>query len=184
MLCATIFKKSIYIKNKSLETDEVDDLLDYYLFPSTVIEKKVFLEVLQELRLLEHRVPENLLDAFRFQFVGNVINVLFGKFLFSFLLFISLLLGYIIGMFTELTSIKVLTLDVSWVPTFILFFIASLIKGIYSKVIESIKLIYYTIMYTTLMKSGEIEEDIREDLIMYLQMKTSDLDTEEIYYDD
>jgi predicted HTH transcriptional regulator len=55
-----------------------------------------------------------------------------------------------------------------------------LIGGIYKKIVESIKVIYFTIFYTSLSKSNNIIPELKEELTNYLLMKSEGTNSDTI----
>jgi len=153
--------------------NEVWDLLSHYMLPAIVIEQKPLKEIIPEIKSLKANVPATLTGVFGIDFVGNVIGSLFGKLFFVSLL-ISIGIGYLISRFTEATVITIGNFPFSWVPVFIMLFLVSIIGGIYKKIVESIKVIYFTIFYTSIMRPMNIAPELREELTNYLTMKKSD----------
>lgn len=155
--------------------DEVWDLLSHYMIPSVVIEQKSLKEVIPEMKSLKTNVPATLTGVFGIDFVGSVIGSLFTG-IFFIVLLISVGIGYLVGLFTQATVITIGSFSFSWVPIFIMLFIVSIIGGIYGKIVESIKVIYFTIFYTSIMRPNNIREDMRDELTHYLLMNQSDFE--------
>jgi len=153
--------------------NEVWDLLSHYMLPAIVIEQKPLKEIIPEIKSLKTNVPATLAGVFGIDFVGSVIGSLFGGIFFVSLL-ISVGIGYLIAMFTGTTVITISSFSFSWVPVFIMLFLVSIIGGIYKKVVESIKVIYFTIFYTSIMRPMNITQELRGELTNYLSMKKSD----------
>ncbi len=153
--------------------NEVWDLLSHYMLPAIVIEQKPLKEIIPEIKSLKNNVPATLVGVFGIDFVGSVIGSLFGGLFFIFLL-ISVGIGYLVAMFTEVTIITFASFSFSWVPVFMMLFLVSIIGGIYKKIVESIKVIYFTIFYTSIMKPMNISQELRGELTNYLLMQKSD----------
>ncbi len=153
--------------------NQVWDLLSHYMLPAVVIEQKSLKEVVPEIKSLKNNVPATLTGVFGIDFVGNVIRSLFWG-VFTVFAFLSLGVGYLIGLFTEVTVVTVNSFSFSWVPPFVLLLGISVVGGIYKKIIESIKVIYFTIFYTSIMHPMNISESLRGELTNYLLMKESD----------
>ncbi|OQX71136.1 hypothetical protein B6D52_02470 [Candidatus Parcubacteria bacterium 4484_255] len=153
--------------------NEVWDLLSHYMLPAVVIEQKPLKEIIPEIKSLKTNVPATLAGVFGIDFVGNVTGWLFGGIFFVSLL-ISVGIGYLISMFTEATVITIGSFSFSWVPVFIMLFLVSIIAGVYKKILESIKVIYFTIFYTSIMRPMNISQELRGELTNYLLMQKSD----------
>lgn len=156
---------------------EVWDLLSHYMLPAVVIEQKPLKEIVPEIKALRTNVPATLVGVFGIDFVGNVVGTLLFP-IYLVLLAISVGIGYLIAMSTEATTITInvfsFSLVVSWVPVLIMIYIISIFGGIIKKIVESIKVIYFTIFYTAITRPMVITKAMREELTNYLNMNKSD----------
>ena len=152
---------------------EVWDLLSHYMMPAIVIEEKPLREIIPEIKSLKNNVPAALVGVFGIDFVGSVIGSLFIG-IFIAVLLISVGIGYFIALFTQATSVTIGGFSFSWVPLFIMLFIVSIITAIYKRIVESIKIVYFTIFYTSIMRPMNITQNLRGELTNYLLMKKSD----------
>lgn len=157
---------------------EVWDLLSHYMLPAIVIEKKNLKEMVSNIKHLKNNIPATLVGVFGLDFVGNVIGSLFSG-LFFILFFSSLGIGHLVSMFTDFAVVTLFNFSFSWVPIVLIFFIFSIVKIIYRKIIESIKVIYFTIFYVSIMKPMEIVPDKREQLTNYLLMERKEFVSEQ-----
>ncbi len=154
---------------------EIWDLLSHYMLPAVVIEQKSLKEIVPEIKALKTNVPATLAGVFGIDFVGNVV----GRLLFPIylvLLAISVGIGYLIAMSTEATMITISGFSFSWVPVLIMIYIIAVFGGIIKKIVESIKVIYFTIFYTSITRPMVITKDMRGELTNYLHMNKSDFD--------
>jgi len=153
--------------------NEVWDLLSHYMLPAIVIEQKPLKEIIPEIKALKNNVPATLVGVFGIDFVGSVISsLLAGVFLIAIL--ISVGIGYLVALFTDVTVFTIGSFSFSWVPVFIILLLISIISTIFTKIVESIKVIYFTIFYTSIMRPMNISESMREELTSYLLMTESD----------
>lgn len=152
---------------------EIWDLLSHYMLPAIVIEQKSLKEIVPQIKALRNNVPATLVGVFGIDFVGTVIGSLFGLIVLIAIL-ISIGLGYIIAIFTNITVLDLGFFSFSWVPTFAILFLVSIIGGAYAKIVESIKVIYFTVFYTSIMRPMNISEGMKEELTNYLLMDESD----------
>jgi hypothetical protein len=157
--------------------NEVWDLLSHYMLPAIVIEQKPLREIVPEMKALKSNVPATLMGVFGIDFVGSVVGSLFAG-IFFVALVISVGVGYLIGLFTGVTVISIAGFSFSWVPIFVTLFLVFIIGGIYKIIVESIKVIYFTIFYTSIMRPMNITPAIRGELTNYLLMKKSDFNPE------
>ena len=157
--------------------EEVWDLLSHYMIPSIVIEQKSLKEVIPEIKALKTNVPAALVGVFGIDFVGSVIGSLFFWVYFAGII-LSLGIGYLIALISEVAVIEFFGFAFSWIPLIITLFLIIIISGIYTKIVESIKVIYFTIFYTSIMRPNDIREDMRNELTHYLLMGESDFQKE------
>lgn len=152
---------------------EVWDLLSHYLLPAIVIEQKSIKEIIPEIKKLKTNVPATLTGVFGIDFVGSVVGSLFAG-IFFIMILLSVGIGYVVALFTEVTVYMIGGISFSWVPIFVTAFIVSLIGSVYVKIVESIKVIYFTIFYTSIMRPQEISGDLKGELTHYLLMEKPD----------
>jgi hypothetical protein len=151
--------------------NEVWDLLSHYMLPAVVIEQKPLKDIIPEIKALKNNVPATLVGVFGIDFVGNVIKSLF--FLIMFIGFVNaIVIWYFIRDWTPeaLITIESFSFSFSRIPVFIELFLISIIGLIYRKIVESIKVIYFTIFYTSIMRPMDIPQEIKVNLTNYLLM--------------
>ncbi len=153
---------------------EVWDLLSHYMIPAVVIERKSLKQIVPEIKSLKNHVPATLTGVFGIDFVGSVVGSLLFP-IYLVLLAISVGIGYLIAMSAEATVVTVSGFSFSWVPVLIMIYLIAILGGIIKKIIESIKVIYFTIFYTSITKPMAITKDIRSELTNYLLMEKADL---------
>ena len=151
---------------------EVWDLLGHYMIPSVVIEQKSLKEVIPKIKSLKQNVPATLTGVFGIDFVGNVVGSLFAIF-YLIALIISVGVGYLVALAINVTIVTIAGFSFSWVPVVIMLYIIVLIGGIYKRIVESIKVIYFTIFYTAINRPMDIDKSMREELTHYLLMDDS-----------
>lgn len=165
---------------------EVWDLLSHYMLPAIVIEQKSMKELVPEMKSLKKNIPATLVGVFGIDFVGNVVNNIF-----NWLKFFGVILGLFIGHFIaqrtdfcvihvfEFTNVDGDSFDGSfcWIPIYVLFFTISILKAIFKNIVDSIKVIYFTIFYTAIRLPDSISPEMKEELNSFLLMKdTSSLE--------
>jgi hypothetical protein len=147
---------------------EIWDLLSHYMIPAVVIEQKPLKEIIPQIKSLRNNVPATLVGVFGIDFVGNVLNTLLVP---IYLVVIALCVGigtlFSTGAYTWAFS----GFSFSWVPVFVGLFLVAIVGGIFKKIVESTKVIYFTIFYTSISKPKNITADMRSELTHYLQMK-------------
>lgn len=156
--------------------EEVWDLLSHYMIPAIAIEQKPIREILPQIKALRNNVPAALVGVFGIDFVGSVVGSLFMG-IFFIVLLLSFGIGYIVAQFTQFASMTVGGISFSWMPIFVALFLVSAIGTVYRKVVESVKVIYFTIFYASISRPMEIRKEMRAELTNYLLMKKSDFAT-------
>jgi len=156
---------------------EVWDLLSHFMLPSVVIEEKKLKEIAPDLKSLKENVPASLTGVFGLDFAGDAVKqLLLGA---AFLLtLLSVAAGWLLTFVSDAGAINLFAnegLSISWIPTYITLFLMALVFGIVGKLVESIKIIYFTVFYTSIKQPQNISEEMRADLTHYLTLS----DTEE-----
>jgi hypothetical protein len=147
---------------------EVWDLLNNYMIPAVVIEGKPLKECVTDIKALRNNVPATLVGVFGIDLAGNMVkNLLFFPSLI--LLAIGIGIGYLIGPIFHGLSWHISGHLVSWLPPLIALYLVIVAGGILKVGVESLKSIYFTIFYTTIMHPDRIPEAYRERLTGYLQ---------------
>lgn len=151
---------------------EIWDLLSHYMIPAVVIEQKPLKEIIPQIKSLKNNVPATLVGVFGIDFVGNVIGViLFPIYLLTIL--IGLGIGYLLVSVSPSTVWTVAGFSFSWIPVLIALYLTSVISAVIRKIVESTKVIYFTIFYTAIRAPNNITADMRDELTHYLLMKES-----------
>lgn len=152
---------------------EIWDLLSHYMIPAVVVEQKPLKELVPQIKNLRNNVPATLVGVFGIDFVGNVI----GTILFPIYL-ITIAIGFGFGiLLASIMSNTVLTIggfSFSWIPIFIAVYVVFVIGAVIRKIIESTKVIYFTIFYTAIRFPMNITKDMRDELTHYLLMEQPD----------
>lgn len=152
---------------------EVWDLLSHYMLPAVVIEQKHLKELIKEIKAIRNNIPATLVGVFGIDFVGNVIGTVLIPIYLLFLA-VSIGIGYIIAMFTDTAVITLGSFSFSWIPVLLMMYIVIVIGKSIGKIVQSIKVIYFTIFYTTLTRPMAIIPSLRAEMTNYLLMKKSD----------
>ena len=149
---------------------EVWDLLSHYMLPAVVIEQKNLRDIIPELKALRNNVPATLVGVFGLDFAGKIV----GTLLFPIYLII---IGAGVGIgkwFSDVlpaeTVITIWGVTFSLLPVVVMLFFTILIASIIRRIVESTKVIYFTIFYTALTRPGQISPVMRSELTHYLLM--------------
>jgi len=154
---------------------EVWDLLSHYMLPAVVIEQKGLKDVVPEIKNLKNNVPATLVGVFGIDFVGHVVTGILVSVSFV-LLALSFGIGYLISLSTDITILTINNFSFSWVPIIVTLYLVFIIGGILKILVESIKVIYFTIFYTSITRPMDIQESIRDEMTHYLLMQKSDFE--------
>ena len=153
--------------------EEVLDLVSNYLLPAMVIENKGIVKVTDDLKGIKGNIPEALVWVFWIDFLWSAINKLFGIIYFT-LFLVSGLIGWWIGFISETLVITIAEFNISLIPIIIVIFIASIISVIILRMVDGVKVVYFSIFYTNIMKSEVILDELKTDLNSYLKFQKTD----------
>ena len=148
---------------------EIWDLLSHYMIPAIVVEQKKLRELIPKIKELRQNVPAALVGVFGIDFVGNVVGFIVIP-LYFFVLLVGVGIGWVVAQFELSTAISLGGFAFSWVPVFIAFYFVVVIGTVIRKMVDSTKVIYFTIFYTAIMHPKEITADMRTELTHYLKM--------------
>ena len=150
--------------------EEVWDLLSHYAYPAVVIEQKPIKELVPQIKALKKNVPAALVGVFGIDLLGGVVNAVISP-LFLIMLAISVVIGYAIALGTTATVITISGVSFSWVPVLIMLYLIGIFGAVIKVLVESAKVIYFTIFYTSIMRPREITPALRKELTHYLLLK-------------
>lgn len=149
---------------------EIWDLLSHYMIPAVVVEQRPLKEIVPQIKSLKNNVPATLVGVFGIDFVGNVIGtILFPIYLLTFA--IGAGIGYLLVSVLPNTIWTIGGFSFSWVPVFIALYIVFIVGAVIRKIVESTKVIYFTIFYTAIRAPTNITKDMRAELTHYLLME-------------
>ena len=83
---------------------------------------------------------------------------------------ISVAIGYLIGTLTTATAVTVSGFTFSWVPVVLMLFLVAIIANIIGIFVQSTKVIYFTIFYTSITRPTKIEPSMKGEMTHYLLM--------------
>lgn len=148
---------------------EVWDLLNHYMIPAVVVEGKPLMQSLPEIKSIRDNVPATLMGVFGVDFAGDALrSLLFIPYLL--VLAIGAGLGYLLGPVFPTASWTIGSHTICWVPVLLTLYLNFSVGGVLKACTESVKAIYFTIFYTTIMHEDQIPEDYRDQLMGYLRM--------------
>lgn len=149
---------------------EVWDLAQHYLLPAIVIEQKPWKEIVPELKQLRKNVPATFVGVFGIEFVGKVIKKLVAP-VYTVFTILLLLLGVQVAKWTSFMVFSAQGYTFSLAPVLVGMFIVAIIGTIFNEIIESVKVIYFTIFYVSIKHPTKIAPALRKELTHYLLMK-------------
>ncbi|OPL18431.1 MAG: hypothetical protein AVO35_13360 [Candidatus Aegiribacteria sp. MLS_C] len=143
----------------------------HFMLPSVVIEEKKLKEIAPDLKSLRENVPATLAGVFGLDFAGDAVKQLLAGLSFL-LVLLSIAAGWLLSFVTGAGAVSLFSgaFTISWIPTYITLFFVVLVFGIAGKLVESIKVIYFTVFYTSIKQPRNITEELREDLTHYLTL--------------
>jgi hypothetical protein len=148
---------------------EVWDLLNHYMIPAVVVEGKPLMQSLPEIKAIRENVPATLVGVFGLDFAGDALRgLLFLPYLL--VLAVGAGLGYLLGPVIPAASWTIGGHTICWMPVLLTLYLNFCIGGMLKACVESVKAIYFTIFYTTIMHDDQIPEEYREQLMGYLRM--------------
>ena len=147
--------------------EEILDLISNYLLPAMVIENKSISAVKDDLKEVKDNVPQALVWVFWIDFLGSAVNILLW-FVYIVMICLGGLIGWGMWFVSDTLIITIWDHYVSFLPLLIFIIIISIISVIILRWVDAVKVIYFTIFYTSIMKSENIIADLRDDLNSYL----------------
>ncbi len=147
---------------------EVWDLLNHYMIPAVVVEGKPLKQCLPDIKAIRSNVPATLVGVFGIDFAGETLR---RALLLPYLLVLAVGvgLGYLLGFVFPEASWTIGGITICWIPPLLLLYVNFLVGGILHACVESLKAIYFTIFYTSIMHADRIPEEYREQLTGYLR---------------
>jgi len=146
---------------------EIWDLLSHYMIPAVVIEQKPLMQIIPQIKSLKNNIPATLVGVFGIDIVGNVLARILLP-VGSVAVLISIGIGYMLVSTFPTTVLTFFGFSFSWIPVYITLYVIFLIGSLLQKIIESTKVIYFTIFYTTIRMPLSIVKEMRDELTHYL----------------
>lgn len=148
---------------------EVWDLLNHYMIPAVVVEDKPLKQLLPEIKTLRENVPATLAGVFGIDFAGDALRSLLLP---AYLLVLAAGagLGYLLGPSLPQVSWTLGQREFCWLPPLLALYLNCCVGGVVRACVESVKAIYFTIFYASIMHPDQIPEEHRAQLAGYLRM--------------
>ncbi len=153
--------------------DEVLDLVSNFLLPVMVIENKWITQVKDDLKAIKDNIPQTLTWVFGIDLLWSAVNKLLSI-IYFFIFILGVFIGWILGFTMDTMSVVIGGVTISYLPMLIFVVIVSLVSVIILRLVDGVKVAYFTIFYTNVMKPDIITEDLKEELQQYLQFRWKD----------
>lgn len=148
---------------------EIWDLLSHYMIPAVVVEQKPIRELVPQIKSLRNHVPSTLVGVFGIDFAGNVVGMLLFP-VYLLILAIGVGIGYLLAPSMPGAILTIGTFSFAWIPPFLALYLVVILGAVVGKIVESIKVIYFTIFYASITHPMSITDDMRDELTHYLVM--------------
>lgn len=155
--------------------EEVWDLANHYLLPSVAVDKLHITEAIKEMKKLKDRVPESLVGIFGIDFLGRVVRQITTP-TYILLFLVSVALGYYASPIFPSTILEIFgdNITFSYVPVILALWIGKLFSNFFERTVTAIKVTYFTVFYTKITHPNRIREDMRGELVDYLNLEPVD----------
>lgn len=165
---------------------EVWDLAKHFLAPAITVDEYSLRDGLGELKTLRNSVPETLVGVFGIDIAGGAARTLMAP-IYIVLVLAALGLGVLIGNgvpafyagdITSLLGDKAPAwmdghpLPLNLLPLLVVLWLGKLFGAILARVVDSVKIIYFTLFYMRITHPADIAPDLREELTAYLRIET------------
>lgn len=162
------------------------DLVSHFLLPAFAIDRLSLKDGIARLKRLKDHVPESLAGVFGINILGGVVGMLMAPAHFFGIVFgvvLGLLLGdqlpdaFSAGKLGEWFSSMPVGWVIgprtvfSWLPLLILVFLGFFLHAVLARIIDALKVIYFTLFYARITHADDLAPDIRADLDGYLELE-------------
>ncbi|MBT4964479.1 MAG: hypothetical protein HOI53_04095 [Francisellaceae bacterium] len=160
------------------------DLAKYYSIPTVVIEDTTVRGSVDKMKELKHNIPATLTGIFGIDFLGSMASMVSGFIITLPIMLIACGIGlFASNMFAPTTyfssdggeQMMVFGHYMSYIPLIFGAIVVAYTQRLLQLTINTYKIIYFTIFYTSLNRGDDIDESMRKDLTEYLNFKGDDL---------
>ncbi len=148
--------------------EEVWDLFENYAVPAIVVDDPGFSGLADKLKALKNNVPGALTGVFGIDLAGQ----LFGSILAP-IVFVLVLLGaglaWLLG--GSLASVTLGGVPFAYLPFIVAVYLILLVSSAKRVAVESVKAVYFTTMYLSIMHPDVISAERRDEITNYLQLE-------------
>lgn len=167
---------------------EVWDLAKHFLIPTVVVDKTDLRDGLERLKSLKNSVPETLVGVFGIDIAGGAVGAIAAP-VYLLLIAAAVALGFMLGdptgSFYVGDARTVLgdqapawlgrgALHFSWLPLLIALWLGKLISAVFALMVDSFKVIYFTLFYLRTAHPEDIEPELAKELDAYLKIESSE----------
>lgn len=188
-------KEDGFIKNMLLGgVAGLGDLVSHFLLPVFAVDKHSLRDSLGTLGTLKDNIPESLSGVFGIAIMGRVVSAVVSP-----LYTIGIIGGIVVGLlwgghmpagFAAGEIGKMLPIPddwpligphtvFNWLPLFCVLVLGTLLHAVLARIVDAIKVVYYTLFYARVNHAEELAPDIREDLEGYLKLEGDEADGDE-----
>lgn len=162
------------------------DLVSHFLLPVFAVDKHGVRDSLGTLRALKDNIPESLSGVFGIAVMGRVVSAVMAP-LYAIGILGAIVVGLLWGghMPTGFAAGEIGVLFpvpedwpligphtvFNWLPLFCVLVLGTLLQALLARVVDALKVVYYTLFYTRVNHADELAPDIRADLEGYLQLE-------------
>lgn len=154
------------------------DLVKFFSIPTVVIEQLSFKDAIAKIKDLKNHVPETLVGVFGIDLFSGVFSSLLGVVHLPILALFCAISYFGSGLFPESSLVSLGSflgteyndMFFSWYPLLFAAFISTLISRCVNHIVATFKVLYFTIFYTAINRSEEIDESMRQDINAYLNL--------------
>lgn len=166
---------------------EVWDLAKHFLIPAVVVDECSLRDGATRMKSLKDSVPETLVGVFGIDIAGGAAVMLMAP-VYLLLIVVAVALGFAVGDASPAFyagDLRVMLGDstpawlgqgallFSWLPLLIALWLGKICGAIFARLVESVKVIYFTLFYLRISHADDITPDLREELDGYLRIESN-----------
>lgn len=167
---------------------EVWDLAKHFLTPTVVIDEYGLREGAEKLKTLKNHIPETLMGVFGIDIAGGAAGAIVAP-VYLLLIVIAIALGLLVGdavpAFHAGDAAALFgnqppswlgndPWPFSWLPLLVALWIGKLFGAIFARLVDAVKVNYYTLFYLRITHPGDIAPDLADQLEAYLRIESDD----------
>lgn len=149
---------------------EIIPMLSRFMLPAVVVENRSLNSLVYKIDSLNRNVSKELILPLKRKHPIEIAKKFLVFFNIGMLIF-SFIVGFLFAEFGAGGIFRFLGSQFSWYPIFMLMFISATLTGISMRVLDSLAVIYFTVMYAMINKSKEVDKRMAMDLMVYLRLE-------------